>query len=122
MRGLLRNQKKLWYRLSTGLTATYDTSGNENGTKRTFSAPVAFYGNLGDGSGEVGRTIFGAVPDYTHTLIVFDMDCPIDEECVLNHYTTPTSATSAYDFTVRARREGLNSIMFALKRVQTTGA
>ena len=121
MRGLLRNQKKLWYRLSAGVVATYDTEGNEDGCKQTFSAAVAFRGNLDDGASEVGLTVFGKIPDYTHVLIVFDMDCPIDEEAVLN-LTEPSGTTAAYDFTVRARREGLNSLMFALKRVTVTGA
>ena len=121
MRGHLRDQKKLWYRLSTGLAATYDDEGNENGSKQTFSAAVAFMGNLDDGSNEVAREIFGKIPDYTHTLIVFDKACPIVEDSVLN-LTAPTTATQAYDFTVRARHEGLNTIMFALKRVKTSGA
>lgn len=116
MRGHLRDQKKMWYRLHTGRTATYDTGGYENGTKETYSAPVAFYGNLDDGAGLVARTVFGGVVGYTHTLIVFDKDCPIAEDSVLNCYLVPTSATSAYDFTVMARREGLNHIMYALKR------
>lgn len=120
MRGLLRDQKKLWYRLLAGLAPTYDTGGLENGTKQTFSAAVAFMGNLDDGTGEVGREIFGRIPDYTHVLIVFDKACPIAEDSVIN-LTAPT-ATQAYDFTVRARHEGLNTIMFALKRVKTSGA
>ena len=120
MRGLLRDQKKLWYRLSTGTAATYDGNGYENGSKQTFSAAVAFMGNLDDGSNEVAREIFGKIPDYTHTLIVFDKACPIVEDSVIN-LTAPTT-TQAYDFTVRARHEGLNTIMFALKRVKTSGA
>lgn len=120
MRGLMRNQKKLWYRLSTGLAPTYDDAQRQDGIKQTFSAPVAFYGNLDDGTGEVGREIFGKIPDYTHVLIVFDKSIPIAEDSVIN-LTAPT-ATQAYDFTVRARYEGLNAIVFALKRVKTTGA
>lgn len=121
MRGHLRDQKKLWYRLSAGLAATYDLSGYQNGVKQTFSAAVAFTGNLDDGTGEVGREIFGKIPDYTHVLIVFDKACPIAEDSVIN-LTAPTTTTQAYDFTVRARHEGLNTIMFALKRVKTSGA
>ena len=120
MRGHLRDQKKLWYRLSTGTAATYDLSGFEDGVKQTFSAAVAFTGNLDDGTGEVGREIFGRIPDYTHVLIVFDKASPIAEDSVIN-LTAPTT-TQAYAFTVRARHEGLNTIMFALKRVKTSGA
>ena len=116
MRGHLRDQKKLWYRLHTGRAATYDGDGYENGVKETYSAPVAFRGNLDDGSSQIGRTVFGGMLDYTHVLIVFDPGFPIDEESVLNYYTEPTGTDDAYDFTVRARREGLNHIMYALNR------
>ena len=117
MRGHLRDQKKLWYRLHTGRAATYDDDGYENGVAEPYSAPVAVYGNLDDGSGTLARTVFGGIPDYTHVLIVFDADCPIDEESVLNYYTEPTGTDDAYDFTVRACHEGPNTVIYALKRV-----
>lgn len=80
MRPAKKNLRQMRYALYEGKKPTYDKDGNptfEN--KESFSDPVEFSANLSAGTSNADEQPFGASVKYDRIILLYDMDCPIDE-------------------------------------------
>ena len=125
MRGLARNKRDLYYSLYLG-TADIKEGGLVTGQKKIlYSPPVLVRMNVSPQKGVASEEIFGINEDYTVTAITTDMSCPIDENSIVWFGITPTWTvvnnevviTTANNYVVRAVAKSLNSIAYALKKV-----
>lgn len=125
MRGLARNKRDLYYSLYLG-TADIKEGGLVTGQKKVlYSAPVLVRMNVSPQKGVAAEEIFGINEDYTVTAITTDMSCPIDENSIIWFGIVPTWTvinnevviTTANNYVVRAVAKSLNSIAYALKKV-----
>lgn len=117
MRGVERNKKLLHYALYQGESAMVDADGNETGEYSVTYAPaVPIRANISASRGSVDIEQFGVNLNYSKTIKVFDMSCPITETTVL--WVDQTDTTKAPDYRVVGVAKGLNSITYAIRKVK----
>ena len=131
MKALERNKGPMWYALYLGEEDILDGQGNPTGERRSlYSEPVRLYGNLDAGfNGRYGINSQSAVEDfgidlrYDKTLVITDMDCPMDEYSVLI-IDRPVEYNSAgqllYDHIVVKVDKSINVLSYALKKVNVS--
>ena len=86
MQSLARNQTQITYSLYTGFTETVDAEGNYTGEKPpTYADPVTIWATVSAARGTADLDMFGVNLSYTNTVIVDDIDCPIDEHSKLEY-------------------------------------
>lgn len=123
MRKLKRNQRKLFYAQYNNKIPILDSDGYETGDYETgYSAPVSFYGNISAGKGSSQEEVFGKELEFSRTIYITDMTCPINEHSLIWIETEPvlkpdgTADPDSADYTVATRpARSLNSIMIAIK-------
>ena len=117
MRCMNRNRQTFWYALYVSDTVQYDTYGNETGEpKRTYSDPVMMCANISPAAGQGGVELFGTFVQYDRTIVTEDLSCPIDENTILYVDNPPTGD---YDYIVVGVAKSINSITYAIRKVQT---
>ena len=121
----------MWYALYLGEEDILDGQGNPTGERRPlYSEPVLLYGNLDAGfNGRYGINSQSAVEDfgidlrYDKTLVITDMDCPMDEYSVLI-IDRPVEYNDAgqllYDHIVVKVDKSINVLSYALKKVNVS--
>lgn len=67
---------------------------------------------------------YGITTNYTHRMIVEDMDCPLDEESIVWHDRDPgdNPYDVPYEFRVIRASKTLNYKMYYLRQVNTSGS
>lgn len=123
MRPLKRNEQPFWYAQYNNKAPILDSDGYETGDYETrYSAPVSFCGNISAGRGDAQNEVFGKELDFTRTISVTDMTCPINEHSLIWIETDPvlkpdgTADPDSADYTVATKpARSLNSIMIAIK-------
>ena len=119
MRGLLRNQQPVFYRLFEGEEEVVDQYGNSTGSY------VPVYGELksamlsvspNKGSTEVEQ--FGTLLNYDRTMTTADIHVPIDENAVL--WLDGADTSGPWNYVVTKRAPWKNSIQFAVSRVNVS--
>ena len=123
MRGLERNMKPFYYAIYVSETALEDEYGNETGEYEiTYSKPVRLEAHISEARGEAVVEQFWINVPYDKIILVFDMDCPIDEASILWVDTMPTlkvdgSTDTPRDYIVKQVSESINVIAYAIQKV-----
>lgn len=130
MRGLKRNQRKLWYQLYSehipvlendldGNIVTDPVTGEPLLTgeyKVGYADPVEFRANVSAARGEANTDPFGVDTQYDKTVCSCDMDLPIDELSQLYVDQKPRDGRKA-DYKVVKVAKSLNSALYAIKKI-----
>lgn len=121
MRCLKRNQRRFYYALYLGEEDILDEYGRRTGeSKLTYGEVTEMRANISAGTGEAQAEQFGNAIAYDKVIVVDDPDCPIDENTVLCVDVLPTYNTDGalvYDYIVKKAARSLNSVSYAVKRV-----
>ena len=122
MRCLKRNKQTVYYAIFAEETAQYDTEGYESGENEvSYSDPVAIKVNVSPARGRVNVEMFGDSLDYDRVIVTDDIACPITETSVLWVDSVPDkNGDVPYDYIVRKVAKSLNSISYAISRVEVT--
>ncbi len=122
MRCLKRNQRPFHYALFEKYEAIKDEEGNETGEKRIiYREPVCAKGNISF-DGEAHRENFGTSLQYDGVIALDNVNCPIDENTVLFIKVRPSRDEEGewlYDFLVAKVIPSLNSVLIAVKSVES---
>lgn len=115
MRNLARNKKPITYRLYEGNTETVDEDGYYTGEKPpVYSAPQQIMASVSAARGTSDIEQFGVNVPYTNTVIVDDLNCPIDEHSKLEIDGAP--------YSVLLVAKSLNHITYAVQKVNAETA
>lgn len=124
MRCLQRNKQQIYYSLYQGKNEIIDSDGNRTGEyTKTYSTPVSLQVNISANRGANELELFGANIVYDNT-IVTELGCPMDEHTKLwvgipaldnNNTVLP------YNYVVVKKAQSLNSITYAIKKVDVSG-
>lgn len=118
MRNLNRNKRILYYALRTGETVNYDEYGNETGESTpAYGDPIALRCNVSATSGEDAVQAFGSFTEYSRTICVSDINCPIDEKCAV---WFGVDITKPHNYIVVRKADSKNGILYALREVMVT--
>ena len=114
MINLARNKTDVTYRLYLGVTEQVDDDGYYTGENvSSFSDPVTIRASVSASRGTTDLDQFGLNVPYTNTVIVDDMDCPIDENSRLEIAGKP--------YAVLLVAKSLNHITYAVKLLTEPG-
>lgn len=137
MRGLKKNQQRLWYSTYADQITIYkrDENGNivyvevdgENipviiGERAGYNNPVLFYANISAGKGTSQEEVFGVSLDYTKTISTTDMSLLLDEKSLVWFEMEPTYNAdgtvneASADYSVVGIAKSLNNVVYALKK------
>lgn len=127
MVSLQSNRQKIYYGELTGYTDIVDSDGYKTGEKeKVYSTPLPFLIYVSPAKGENSWNPYGIGDEYSNVMSTNDRTCPIQEDSVLwvgidpEIDETTGKATVEHNYIVRRRAEGLNSILFAIKRVDVS--
>jgi hypothetical protein len=135
MRGLKRNKKVLYYQLYDSHLLVYETDldGNiiydpETGEPLLtgddmvgYAEPVKFRANVSPARGDSDSDPFGISLDYTKQIVTCDMALPIVEGTLIWE-SEPVEDTGKADYKVVAVAKSLNSIIYAMKKIESGNA
>jgi len=105
---LKRNTTVFQYRAYAGETETLRNNLHGGNIKPTYAAPVEYRGTISAPSGFVSTQLFGIDTDYTHVLLMDDVNTPIDEAGLIDW--------NGSTYMIRAVRPSLNVLAIALKK------
>lgn len=139
MRALNRNKQNFYYCLYNDKERYIDESGNETGEHIViYDEPVAMRANVSAASGYSQTEQFGNLDNYDKVIVTDEMDCPMDENTVLFIDKEPEFSEvetheevdgeivvriiqmPVYDYTIRRVAKSLNSISYALSKVDVS--
>lgn len=127
MRTLLRNLRTLYYCQYDHREDIIDEDGNITGDYRIiYQDPVPLKANISTARGTVQDEVFGQDISYDRVVICDDPDCPINEDSVLfvdklpEMDDTVSPPRPIYDYVVRRAARSLNSVAYAIERVDVT--
>lgn len=127
MRTLLRNLRTLYYCQYDHREDIIDEDGNITGDYRIiYQDPVPLKANISTARGTVQDEVFGQDISYDRVVICDDPDCPINEDSVLfvdkppEMDDTVSPPRPIYDYVVRRVARSLNSVAYAIERVDVT--
>lgn len=110
MRCLARNLKTITYQLYLGNQEEMDDNGNYTGNKPpVYSDPVSIRANVSASRGSADLDMFGVNIPYTNTVLVDDLNCPIDENSRIEIDGNP--------YAVLLVAKSLNHIAYAVRRL-----
>lgn len=125
MRCLQRNKQQIYYSLYLGKIEIIDDNGNRTGEyTQSYGTPVSLQVNKSANKGYSEIEMFGANIVYDNT-IVTETNCPIDEHTRLwvgvpvydgNNNLQP------YNYVVVKKAPSLNSVTYAIKKVEVSGS
>lgn len=115
MRILARNKQTIYYALYTGDTENI-RDGLYTGEKvPTYASPVEIRASVSAARGTADIDLFGVNVSYTHTIIVDDLECPINEHSILWINADPDAKPHNYEVVQVAK--SLNHIAYAVRKV-----
>lgn len=110
-----RNLKTISYKMYAGQQPILDKDGFDTGeVENSYSDAVEIKANVSPAKGTSSVEPFGVDIEYTNTMIVSDMDCPIDEHSIL---WIDSSTDKPFTHVVVRVAKGLNYIMYAIRKV-----
>lgn len=120
MRILNRNKQTIYYALYTGEKELTDSYGDSTGEiVPIYDEPRKIRCNVSASRGNAESELFGINLDYSKTLCVEGVDCPIDEESILWIGRVPDKDTK-HNYVVRAVAKSLNNTVYAVKEVKVS--
>lgn len=119
MRDLKRNQRTLYYALRTGEVENTDDNGYFTGESTpTYGTPIMLRCNVSASVGNDTVSEFGSFTNYSRTITVSDVDCPIDEDAIIWFGITPDNDTP-HNYVVTKKADSKNGIVYALLEIKT---
>lgn len=116
MRTLRRNKRTLYYATYRGREQLVDANGNKTGEyAEKYNDPVELKANYSASSGSASEDVFGIGSNYSKTMVVEDVNCPIDEQTIV-WIDKPT--TEKHNFVVARKAVSVNATMYALVEVK----
>lgn len=113
-----RNKSTFYYALYEGQSEIEDEWGNSTGTYEIkYSDATLMRGNISPAKGKASTEMFGEDLNYSKTILVGDMESPIDEHSVLWIDNTPDKP---FDYIVVGVAKSLNTIAYAVKKVDVS--
>ena len=110
MRNLLRNTSAFEYYPNTGLTSDLNKDGDHTGDPQpVYGTSVTYRGTFSTPSGQTKPTFYGRDIQYTHVLVMCDVNADIDEGGYI--------LWKGDKYEVRAVAPSLNVLSIALKRM-----
>ena len=125
MVSLAQNRQTIYYGELDGWEDILDSDGYKTGEKRkTYTTPEPFLIYVAPNKGDATWNPFGIDDNYTNVMSTCDKTCPITEDSVLwigvNPFDDDGNVTAEHNYTVTRRAEGLNTILFAIKKVDVS--
>ena len=127
MVSLQSNRQKIWYGELEGYTDLLDDDGYKTGEKeKVYSTPLPFLIYVSPAKGENSWNPYGIGDEYSNVMSTNDRTCPIQEDSVLwvgidpQIDETTGKATVEHNYIVTRKAPGLNSILYAIKRVDVS--
>lgn len=145
MRCLERNKVPFYFSLYLGEEPILDEYGNESGEyKVAYSEPTQMRANISPASGNTQSEQFGTSIQYDKVIVTDDLNCPIDENSILLVDSIPSGMlcdesgqpllsqadvplqaenapdTTPFDYIVKKVARSLNSISYAISRVEVS--
>lgn len=126
MVSLAQNRQKIWYAEFSGYTDALDDNGYKTGEKiKSYTEPQSFLIYVAPSRGDTVNMPFGLSRDYTNVMSTCDLSCPITEDSVLWIGISPYSSDESvadvpHNYTVERVAKGLNTILYAVKRVEVS--
>lgn len=123
MRTLERNKSPFWYLLYDRKVPVKDEYGNETGEEQVFyKDAVSMRANISAATGSAQVEQFGNFAGYDKVIVTDDVSCPIDENTVLFIDKEPeyTDGKPLYDYIVKRVAKSLNSISYAVSKVEVS--
>lgn len=118
MRTLNRNKRHVYYANRITEVKLRDEYGNETGESTpVYGSAKEFSCNISAASGEEAVQAFGSFTGYSRTICVSNVDCPIDEDCIVWFGVKPPAA---HNYIVVRKADSKNGIMYALQEVSVT--
>lgn len=124
-----RNKQTLYYALYQGKTEIVDEYGNATGQfTNTYGSVLRMKANVSPARGTSDIEQFGINANYSKTMVVDEMGCPIDENSILWIGKEPTSTHGSvitmnpHNYVITQVAKSLNSITYAIKEVEVTNA
>ena len=115
MRSLNRNKRSLYYALRVDERPNMDEYGNETGESTPIYGDVTeLRCNVSSASGEDVVQAFGSFTNYTRSVCVSDVNCPIAEDSIVWFGVSPTEPNN---YIVTKKADSKNGILYALKEV-----
>ena len=120
MRDLLRNQRTIYYALRTGELENTDDNGNLTGESTPiYGEKTMLRCHVSASVGNDTVSEFGSFTNYSRTLTVSNINCPIDEDTVIWFGVTPDHDTPP-NYIVTKRADSKNGILYALLEVEAS--
>lgn len=104
-----------------------DEYGNKTGEYEIiYSNPVKCKGNISPAQGEIQSRQFGDSESYDKVIVLSNVNVPINEHSILWVDSLPTikedgTTDTPYDYTVKKVARSLNSVSFAIQKVDVNG-
>ena len=118
MRNLNRNKRLIYYANQVSEVVNRDEYGNLTGeTTPVYGAANELYCNISAATGVDAVEAFGSFTNYTRTISVADVDCPINEKSVVWFGVSPPDP---HNYIVVRKADSKNSILYALREVTVT--
>ena len=122
VRASKKNLRKMWYALYDAQVPILDEDGNPTFEYEPgYLEPVEFKANLSSGSSDSQEQPFGANVKYDRILLLYDMECPINEHSRIwvkkDPYEKGIFDPETADYEVAATPlDSLNVLRIAIKR------
>ena len=118
MKTLRRNQTLIKYATFKERAEILDANNYRTGQfTNTYNEQVSLYAYVSAARGETSQDMVGVNANYTKTIIVDDVNCPIDEKTIL---WVDDLTSAAHDYIVVQKAKSLNSISYAIRKVEVT--
>lgn len=118
MRSLYRNMRRIYFAPLVRTDPIYDEDGNETGELTpVYGDMVALDCNVSAAVGEDAVNAFGSFTNYSRTVSVSDVDCPMDEGSIV-WLDVPTS--EPYNYIVMRKADSKNALLYAMQEVSVT--
>jgi len=120
VRDLKRNQRTLYYALRTGELENTDANGYLTGESTPiYGEKTMLRCHVSASVGNDTVSEFGSFTNYTRTMTISDVNCPIDEDTVIWFGITPDNNTPP-NYIVTKRADSKNGILYALLEVEAS--
>lgn len=124
MKTMERNKTPFWYLLYDKKVPVMDDDGNETGDYRViYKEAVQRKENISAATGSAQMEQFGNFISYDKVIVTDDLSCPIDENSVLFIDKEPEydpDGNPLYDYIVKRVAKSLNSISYAVSKVNVS--
>ena len=115
MRTLGRNKRSLYYKLYLGEVENTDGGNLTGESTPAYGDLTELRCNVSASVGSDAVSAFGGFTNYSRTVAVADINCPMDEESIV-WFGIPT--TEPHNYIVTKRADSKNGILYALLEVK----